>query len=192
MVLLLLTTTTGTTWCKKALESSYSESLAVHRKLFYTAHASVRKPTQPKNKKKPIYITPISAITDQLDLLLACKKAANERVKYIHGYTIQLYTGSSRDDAFKIRNKIYKYYPEITPEVIYDVPNYTVKIGKFLDKLEAYFMYGTIRKRVPQAIIRPIAFANQAHLFINKQKGVQANISFSVPPAPEHPTSEQE
>lgn len=167
LVLLLLTTITAGTWFKKDPQSIYSENLAKHRRKFKLAKAATNKPTQTGHKRKAVHITPIHAVTDQLDYLLARRKTASEHVKYVHGYTIQAYTGGSREEAFKVKNKLYTHYATITPEVTYDLPNYTVRLGKFLDKLEVYPVYAAIKKHIPQAIIRPIYFVNQPHVFDN-------------------------
>jgi len=182
LILLLLVTVTAGTWSKKDTQSTYRENLAKHRKRFKAAKSAVKEIGQTNHKKKPTHITPTHAITDQLDYLLARKKVANEQIKHIQGYTIQAYAGGSRDVAFKIKNKLYKHYPAIEPEVTYDLPHYTVRIGKFLDKLEAYPAYAAIRKWIPQAIIRPISFVNKPHVFSNKQAADQSN------PAPPEPT----
>jgi len=192
LALLVLATATGGTWCKKDNRSTYSENLAVHRRRFKVTQAVVKKSSQTTHKQKPAYTTPIYAITDQLDYLLARKRAVSEQVKYIQGYTIQVYVGGSRKEAFKIRNDLYTYYPAITPEITYDSPHYTVKLGKFLDTLEAYPAYAAIRKRMPQAIIRPIYFANTSEVFTNKQTVDRGNSGLSVPAANVHHQNEQE
>jgi len=172
LIFLLLVTVTAGTCCKKDIQSTYRgtyrENLAKHRKRLKAAKLAVKEIGQINHKKKSTHTAPTHAITDQLDYLLARKKVANEQIKHIQGYTIQAYAGGSRDVAFKIKNKLYTHYPAIEPEVTYDLPHYTVRIGKFLDKLEAYPAYAVIRKWIPQAIIRPISFVNKPHAFVNK------------------------
>jgi hypothetical protein len=152
----------------------------------------VRKSSQTTQKKKPAYNTPIYAITDQLDSLLARKKAVSKQAKYVQGYTIQVYAGGSRKKAFKLRNDLYTHYPTITPEITYDAPNYTVKLGRFLDTLEAYPAYAAIKKHIPQAIVRPIYFANTSEAFTNEQTVDQGNSVPSVPATNVHHQNEQE
>lgn len=147
---------------------------------------------QTTHKKKPISITPIYAITDQLDHLLARKKAVSAQVKYVQGYAIQVYAGGSRKEAFKVRNDLYIHHPAITPEIIYDAPNYTVRLGKFLDTLEAYPAYAAIKKRIPQAIIRPVYFINKPKVCIDKQLENRSYVAPSVPAIHVPPPSEQE
>jgi hypothetical protein len=181
LALLLLTTITAGTWYTKDPQSVYSENLTKHRRQFKVVKTATKMYTQTRYRSKAVYITPIHAVTDQLDYLLVRKKTVSEQVKYVRGYTIQAYTGGSREDAFKVKNKLCTHYAAITPEVTYDLPNYTVRLGKFLDKLEAYPVYAAIKKHIPQAIIRPIYFVNQPHIFNNGRATDQRH---TVPLAP--------
>ena len=182
--LLLLMIATAGTGGQRAPQSTYSEDLAVHRRPFQITPQRVEQPPQKWSQQKPTPITPIHAITDQLDYLLACKKVANEQIKHIPGYTIQVYAGGSREAAFRASHKLYLHYPALKPEVKYDLPNYTVRIGHFLDKLEAYTVYAAIKQCMPQAIIRPISLAHTPNVFTNQPaKGLAA-------PAPSTPTTD--
>ena len=158
LLFLILTITTAGTWCNKNTKSAYHENLAIHRRQLQVTTSVTERSTPIKYKKKPICKTPRHDITDQLDQWLAYHQEANEQVKYVQGYTIQVYIGGSREDAFKAKNNLHTHYDAMMPEVIYDLPNYTVRLGKFLDMLEAYPVYAAIRKHMPQAIIRPIYF----------------------------------
>lgn len=185
-------TATAGTWCKKDPQSTYSEDLAVYRKEFQITQQSAEGLSKKWSKKKPTHITPIHAVTNQLDYLLKHKKRASEQIKQVLGYTIQVYAGGSRDAAFRTKNKLHTHYSALNPEVKYDLPNYTVKIGKFLDKLEAYAVYAAIKKHMPQAIIRPISFANKPNFFTSKLiKGLKASAP-SIPTTDEREQLDQE
>jgi hypothetical protein len=188
LVLLLFATVTAGTWRKEQHQSTYSENLAAHRKKFGVVTSTTPKLTQTGHRKKSAHLVPISAITDQLDYLLARKKEASEHLKYVHGYTVQVYTGSNREEAFKIRSRLHTQYPTMMPSVSYDLPHYTVQVGKFLNKLEAYPTYAAIRRHMPQAIIRPRCFLNKPHAFRNKP----SNPVPSVPPCNEYHPNKQE
>ena len=175
LALLLIITITAGTWCKKDISDTYSENLAVHRKRLKTTKIRVKKTGLVTYKKKIRHTAYTHTINDQLDYLLARKKSVHEQAKYIHGYTIQVYSGSSREEAFRIKNKLYTRYPIIAPEVSYHLTNYTVCLGRFLDRSEAYPAYATVRKIIPQAIIRPIYFVNQSDVFTNKQTTNQSS-----------------
>lgn len=167
LVFTLLISISSCTLLTQTQRGAYSEDLSKHRKTFKAkkiTHDSSQ-PVQYWDTQKHIPITSLQAVTEQLDVLLERKKLASEQVRHITGYTIQVYTGGSREAAFKVRNQLLMHYAALKPEIKYNLPNYTVRIGKFLDKLEAYAVYAAIKKQMPQAIIRPISLVNAPRVF---------------------------
>lgn len=158
--LLLLMAASSCTWVRKTQRSIYDEDLSKHRQTFKKATKDTFQAAQHWNDKNQPPRGSLQAVTEQLDDLLARRKLASERVKRITGYTIQVYAGGSREAAFKVRNKLHTHYPSLQPEIKYDLPNYTVRVGKFIEKLEAYTVYVMLKKHMSQAIIRPISFPN--------------------------------
>ena len=152
-------------WSSKTTKI-YHEQLSVHRQQFATPPLPT---VAPARVSKPDSITPAHDVTDQLETLLQRKKRVSKQIKTVQGYTIQVYTGSSRQQALKSRNILYTHFPNARPEVQYSSPNYTVRIGKFLDKIEAYSLYAVIKKSMFKAIIRPVAFPNKPHIFTEQQ-----------------------
>ena len=145
---------------------AYTEKLSAHRMQFLSPSHEVAPQAIIKLKsKKNKPITAVSDITQQLHDLLVDLKAYYAMNDAIQGYTIQVYAGGSRETAFKMRNLLYMHYPLYCPEVHYKQPNFTVRIGKFLDRLEAYKLYIPIKKLVSQAIIRPASFPNEPGIF---------------------------
>ena len=81
----------------------------------------------------------------------------NERVleeQGILGYTIQVYSGPSRGKSEEIRDELLLRFDEKTKRG-YDRPNYKVKIGEFLTKMEAYELYLLLKDDYPQPLIIP-------------------------------------
>ena len=169
LAFLLLVSASSCTSLTQTQQGTYSENLAKHRKTFKVTTRNDSKVAQHWDKDKYVPNASLQAVTEQLDYLLERKKLANQQIKHIAGYTIQVYAGGSREAAFKARNKLYKYYPHLQPEVKYDLPNYTVRVGKFLDKLELYSIYTAIKRKMPQAIIRPISLANTPYVLGRNQ-----------------------
>ncbi len=65
----------------------------------------------------------------------------NSKVKTIPGFRVQIASFSglhSKTSAFNLRDKFMTDYPETQAYVIYDEPNFKVKVGDFRSKLEAY------------------------------------------------------
>jgi len=147
----------------------YTEDLSSYRTKFTSlAPKADPKPIQQCRAKASTSIIPTHDITQRLQHLLADLKAYYAMVDSIQGYTIQVYAGGSRELAFKARNKLYTHWPTFKAKVHYKQPNFTVQIGRFLDRLEAYELYAAIKKMMPQAIIRPAYFPNEPGIFDNE------------------------
>ncbi len=92
-----------------------------------------------------------TALNSFLDSLAV--SASNIRV--VDGYTIQVYSGSSREDANKIRNTVYQMLPDYRPDLRYVQPTYKVKVGKFANRIEAQRVIVKLKDEVPNALILP-------------------------------------
>jgi len=136
-------------------KQDYTEDLTVFR-------PPVVNSTEHPDSEEPVEIIipeePEWDITYKLDSLLDSIAVNNQRQKYIQGYTIQVYTGSSRTDANDVRNEVFRILPGTRPKVTYDLPNYKVKVGKFFHRLEAQRDFADIKDRFKNAILVPQQF----------------------------------
>ncbi len=73
--------------------------------------------------------------------------------KKFMGYRIQLFAGSSKLDALKVKSDFLAKYQKNYPEVIYQVPNFKVRVGNFRGRLEATQMLQTYKTDFPYAFI---------------------------------------
>lgn len=55
----------------------------------------------------------------------------------IPGYRIQVANSNNRNEVFAVKTKIYQQYPELKPYLIYQPPNYKLKVGNFKTAEEA-------------------------------------------------------
>lgn len=55
----------------------------------------------------------------------------------IPGYRIQVANSTDRNEVFAIKTRIYKSYPELKPYLIYQPPNYKLRVGNFKTPEEA-------------------------------------------------------
>ena len=65
----------------------------------------------------------------------------NNRVKSMPGFRVQIasFSGAnSRNSAFNLRDRFMVDYPAIQAYIVYDEPNFKVKVGDFRTRLEAY------------------------------------------------------
>lgn len=88
----------------------------------------------------------------------------NERVRTIPGYRIQIASLSgtaSKSRAFEMKDRIRTSYPGVEAYVVFDEPNFKVKIGDFRTRLEAYVFLQRIRTEYPGTIIRDNIYPTQ-------------------------------
>ncbi len=81
----------------------------------------------------------------------------NERVRTIPGYRIQVASLSgtaSKNRAFEMRDRLREAYPGVEAYVVFDEPNFKVKVGDFRTRLDAYVFLQRIRGDFPGTIIR--------------------------------------
>jgi hypothetical protein len=60
-----------------------------------------------------------------------------ESRRNIPGFRIQVASSNDRNMVFNIKTKIYQLYPELKPYLIYQPPNYKLKVGNFRTPEEA-------------------------------------------------------
>jgi len=150
----------------------YSENLAYHRTKFSAPAMTSNNDyvVQKLKQKKSHHISFEHDITSQLHELLADLKSFYEMTELIPGYTIQAYTGANRQLAFQVKDKLCSLYTHLHIEVQYKQPNFSVRVGRFLDRLESYQLYVSIKKDFPQAIIRPTEFPNNVNTFSSLER----------------------
>lgn len=62
------------------------------------------------------------------------------------GFRVQIYTGSSRSDAYAAQSKFIRMYSDIPTYVGYTQPNYRVKVGDFRSRSDAQAIMRELRK----------------------------------------------
>lgn len=88
----------------------------------------------------------------------------NERVRTIPGYRIQVASlsgSSSKNRAFEMKDRIRELYPGVEAYVVFDEPNFKVKVGDFRTRLEAYVFQQYIRENYPGTIIKDNIYPTQ-------------------------------
>jgi len=88
----------------------------------------------------------------------------NERVRTIPGYRIQVASlsgTSSKSRAFDMKERFALLYPEAQAYVVFDEPNFKVKVGDFRTRLEAYVFLLRIRDNFPGTIIKDNIYPTQ-------------------------------
>lgn len=69
------------------------------------------------------------------------------------GYRVIVYSGINREEANKVKEKIYKRFPDIDVYTTYKQPSFKVKVGDFFTRLEAQKMYNQLRNNFPNVLV---------------------------------------
>lgn len=94
----------------------------------------------------------------RLDVLTARQVLMNKRMAMMtvnglyKGYRIQVISTSRRDDAFKMRADLMTRFPDQKTYVIFQSPNFKVRIGNFIKKEEAEKYKAQLNKIYPQGV----------------------------------------
>ena len=149
--------TTTTQSPSKKNEKIYEEDLSVYRPKFKSANESDTQSSdsQPiQSSKSTISDSPLH-VNKKLDAILDTIAMRNKSVKFTNGFRIQIYVGNDRKAADDAKIYTYQKYPEIFPYLSYQQPIYKVKIGDFLNRMDAERYYSDIKDLYPSAMILP-------------------------------------
>lgn len=91
--------------------------------------------------------------TMRADAQLDALAAAGRAIKTAAGYRILAYTGSSRDEAMKIRTAVIRRDPTERDYLLYEQPTFRLKIGDYFTRLEAEQALARWRDVIPQGLI---------------------------------------
>ena len=72
---------------------------------------------------------------------------------YFSGFTVLVYSGVDRNEAFKTRDNLALFFPEVKTEMQYQQPRYLVKVGRYGYKIEAQPVFYKLKTQFPTARI---------------------------------------
>ena len=131
--------------------STYSEDLSVHRPRVETEKTEA----QEQQSMVVQEIDPNNHQTDEINQKIESITSYNSATPTAPGFTIQVYSGTSREEASQVKSQVYRILPNSRPETKYEQPIYRVRVGDFVDRLEAQDTYAKLQKEFPGAIVIP-------------------------------------
>jgi hypothetical protein len=90
-----------------------------------------------------------------LDAVLDSIDRINLANGMVDGFTIQLYSGKQQDEALNVKKQIAQAMPEIDADILFSQPNFRVRAGKYISRLEAQKDYIAVKRLFPNAILIP-------------------------------------
>ncbi len=134
---------------------SYSEDLSSYR----------AKPSEYNEKvesNETVLIEPDSTsypVSERLNTVLDTAAAYSRKtINYIDGFTIQVYAGNDRSLAKDFQIDIIRNFPESEPKMVFEQPNYKVRVGKYYTRLEGQQFFTAVKTVYPRAILIPTRF----------------------------------
>jgi len=80
------------------------------------------------------------------------------------GFTVLVYSGVDRESAFKTRDDLYTNYEGMKVEMQFQQPRYLVKVGRFINRIEAQAYFHKLREEFPAARIVPDRFQREGYV----------------------------
>ncbi len=94
----------------------------------------------------------------RLDILSAKQALLNKRSSMMtsnglyRGFRIQVLTTHSRDEAFKMKTDLLTRFPELKSYLIFQSPNFKVRIGNYIKREDAEKLRKELQKLLPNGI----------------------------------------
>ncbi|HXH19860.1 MAG TPA: SPOR domain-containing protein [Chitinophagales bacterium] len=74
----------------------------------------------------------------RVDTLVSRYAAVHRRKASIDGFRIQIAAGSNRTNIYKVKSEFNRAFPKIKQYLIYQAPNFKLRVGNYRTRLEAY------------------------------------------------------
>ncbi len=133
---------------------SYDEDLSVVRPRY--KEVPIADNATKKTESKPTSISqPLQLVNKQVDAILDTLSIQNRALRFAVGYRIQIYAGNLRTEADDAKLFVYQNYPELIPYIAFTSPTYRVKIGDFMNRLDAERYLRQVKQQFASAIILP-------------------------------------
>lgn len=94
-----------------------------------------------------------TAVDDELEVVQQRLIEKNKSEIYFSGYTVLVYSGIDRNQAFRTRDELFQYFPDLAADMQYQEPRYLVKVGRYAYKIEAQKNFSLIKTQFPSARI---------------------------------------
>lgn len=110
----------------------------------------------------------VQAVDAQLEQVQQRLISKNESEPYFNGYSVLVFSGINREQAFKTQEELIEYFPDIAPQMQYQQPRYLVKVGRYAHKIEAQKNFAMIKSQFPTARIIQDRFQREEFKSLNE------------------------
>ena len=131
----------------------YYEDLAVWRPR-YTHVDSIFSNSEGGRKSKP-GVVPQFTVNEKVNAVLDSIDRLNAIRKFVDGFTIQIYSGQSREEANNAKKTMVEQVADMKADLQYLQPKFRVKTGSYFTRLEAQKDLTRLKRIFPNAILVP-------------------------------------
>jgi hypothetical protein len=128
-----------------------AEDVSAYRPKYNLAVDQIEATNNAQITKQPF--APKLDVTRQLNAKLDSLALKNKRFKYAQGYRILVYTGASSEEVAKIKEQVVALVAEEPVYSIYKQPTFRVKVGDFMNRVDAGASLQLLKKDFPNAIL---------------------------------------
>lgn len=104
------------------------------------------------------------AVDDDLEYALRAFKDKNKGERYWNGFTVLVFSGVDREQAFKTQKELEESFPDIKSDMQYQQPRYLLKVGKFVNRIEAQPYYHQLIEKFPTVRIIQDRFQREGYV----------------------------
>ena len=137
-----------------AANNAHSENLAAYRPKI--AGDSSTKETSVIASTEKVYVAnPVLNVNKKVDTVLDSIDRINQSRKFVDGYTLQVYSGTNREEAMDTKRRMASEVPDLSAALQYDQPKFKVTVGTYFSRLEAQKDLTEIKQFFPNTILVP-------------------------------------
>ncbi|MFN3996635.1 hypothetical protein [Algoriphagus sp.] len=105
----------------------------------------------------------VKSVDSELDIVQSRFAQKNKSEPYFNGYTVLVFSGIDRNQAFKTQDDLKMNYPDYPSEMQYQQPRYLVKLGQYTYKIEAQKVFSQLKGQYPSARITQDRFQRKEY-----------------------------
>jgi hypothetical protein len=110
----------------------------------------------PEVKRDPaMYMEARHTVNESIDVVLDSIDRINLSYGLVDGFTIQLYSGTKREEALNVKKQLSTSLPQLDADVNFVQPNFRVRTGRYYNRFDAQKDYMAVKRYFPNAIIIP-------------------------------------
>jgi hypothetical protein len=102
-------------------------------------------------------VTVVVTKDPRIDLLVRKQIAINEETtresrRFVPGFRIQVINSPDRKEVYAAKSKVYENFPDLKPYLLYQAPNYKLRVGDFKTQEEAEAALQDLQRLFPSGL----------------------------------------